>query len=308
MTIGIAIRGPRAARAAHRALWAAELLGWGAIGGFCVFAILTDSGELRYATTQDGGIGALSLPDGWGEARMAALISSGPNRPEPLIQFLPAQEGVGLVTGHRLPNSKMADGTPLNQQALHAMAAGVFTQAQLEAMLAAAPALDAGLICLPASGDCLLANAPRVAGRDDLGAYLRQCEAGVTAVLHNSIFTAQFHGNALAAVVGAIAEEEAGFGPAPLAFAELGHSVPVHAADFEAVELDKHDRVAAIHSADPAYGDSRARITAVYSQMPVIREGHRIGHAATEVFATLTPRQLHPGARLSERSFLYRRG
>ncbi len=149
MTIGIATRGPRAGLAAFHALRAAEALGAGAIGGFAVLVWRDAGGGLHHAVTQDGGTLGLTLPEGWAAARHAAIISSGPNRPEPLLQFLPADGGVGLVTGHRLPNSALPGGEALNAHALARMAEGL-DQAGLEALLASAPGL--GRADLPAAG------------------------------------------------------------------------------------------------------------------------------------------------------------
>ncbi len=52
------------------------------------------------------------MPTVFAHARHAALMSSGPNRPSPLAQFTPGDARVGLVTGHRLPNTVGAGGDP----------------------------------------------------------------------------------------------------------------------------------------------------------------------------------------------------
>lgn len=301
MTIGIATRGPRAGLAAWRALLAAELLGRGEIGGFCVFAWRGRDGCLHHATTQRGGTSGLVLPDGWAEAGHAALISSGPDRAEPLTQFLPGDPALGFVTGHRLPASPLPDGRPVNLAALEAM--GQLTQAGLEALLAQGPAMDAGLICLPWQGPVLAANAPRVEGRDDTGRHVWQNGA----ILHNSIFTAQLHGDALAETLGAIAAETMGQGPAPLALATLPDILPVTPAAHEAVEIDATGSVLALYSADPAYFGPKPSITAIYSRLPVMQGGRKAGEAATEAFAGLHAGRLIARPGPAARSFLYRR-
>ena len=83
MTIGVAAAGAQAGAAVFDAVLGAELLGRGAIGGFVVFAVLDEQGRLQYRTTQRGGVTALDLPASWRDARVAAVISSGPDRPEP---------------------------------------------------------------------------------------------------------------------------------------------------------------------------------------------------------------------------------
>lgn len=307
MTIGIAIRGPGAGFAAFRALLGAELLGRGAIAGFCVFAWRDAFGRIRYETTQNGGTSGLTLSGDWAEAGHAALISSGPDRPEPLTQFLPADDDAGFVTGHRLPASHLPTGEPINGHALDLMRRGSLTQARLERLLADGAAMDAGLICLPLEGPCLLANAPRVETRDDLGRFVVNDGRYCCAILHNSIYAAVAHGDALAADLGGIAAETMGRGPARLGLLTLPDRLPVTASDHEALVLDEAGKVVELRSADPAYGESRARITAVYSRIPVVQGGRRIGEAATEVFAGLEPYLLLPGPAAAERSFLYLR-
>ena len=95
MTIGVAAAGAQAGAAVFDAVLGAELLGRGAIGGFVVFAVLDEQGRLQYRTTQRGGVTALDLPASWRDARVAAVISSGPDRPEPLTQFLAGADGLG---------------------------------------------------------------------------------------------------------------------------------------------------------------------------------------------------------------------
>ena len=303
MTIGIAIRGPRAGLAAIATLRSVELLGRGAIGGFCVFAFRDPDGEFHYATTQDGGTAGLDLPNGWDQTDLAALISSGPNRPEPLTQFLPTRTDVGLVTGHRLPNSRLSDGIPINQRALELMGQNVLDNTTLQQLVDQAPAMDAGLICLPPTGPCLIANSPRVTGRDDVGRYIFHQHDHACAILHNSIYSACLKGDALAAVLGAIGLEQMGIGQAALGFATLPDQVKVVPGYEEYVQIDDTGRVLAIYSADPAYAEARPRITAIYSRVPILRDGKRIGWAATEVFARVADLTLYPDD--ANRRFLY---
>ena len=111
MTIGIAAFGPNAGRAILLGLRAAERVGTGAIGGFVAFAGVTRERVLRAETQRGGtrglfgGAGLAALSAELAGAPCAGLISSGPDRPEPLAQFVAARAGVGIVTGHRLPNA-----------------------------------------------------------------------------------------------------------------------------------------------------------------------------------------------------------
>lgn len=307
MTIGIATRGPRAGLAAWRALLAAELLGRGEIGGFCVFTWRDAAGEFRQLVTQQGGTSGLpELPPGWQEAEFAAIISSGPNRPEPLSQFLPFDTAHGLVTGHRLPTSRTTAGEALNLAALALMRQGRLSPESLAELLAG-PAMDAGLICLPLKGPVVLANSPRVETRDDHGRHLREEGPKVAAVLHNSIHAATLMGHGLAAALTGIAGEALGMGSAAHGIARLPDRVRVIHDGQEAVHLDAAGLVTAIHSADPAYGGIRPGITAIYSRMPVWQGGRRIGHAASEVFARLDTRELHARPGHVARSFVFTR-
>lgn len=308
MTIGIALRGPRAGLAAYRALLAAELLGRGEIGGFCVFAWRDAAGRIQHATCQHGGTAGLDLRGDWAEADHAALISSGPDRPEPLTQFLAWDEGAGFVTGHRLPSSRLPDGRAINLAALDLLRQGRLNGATLDALLTTGPAMDAGLIALPLAGPCLAANAPRVAGRADIGHFSFDSTEATGAVLHNSIFTARFHCHALAAALGAIAQEVMGLAPAPLGLLELPQTLTVTAADHEALLLNAVGAVIGLHSADPAYHRPRpGRITAIYDGLPLLQAGEVIGHAATEVFAAVAPPALHLDEMPGGRRFLFHR-
>ena len=101
MTIGIAAFGPKAGAGIIAGLGAVEKIGRGAIGGFVSLVVLTDDGRLLRASVQVGGSEALfseELPPEIAQAQCAGLISSGPNRPEPLSQFITAKIGVGIVT------------------------------------------------------------------------------------------------------------------------------------------------------------------------------------------------------------------
>jgi hypothetical protein len=213
MTIGIAVAGPCAGLAAFRALALVEAVSRGAIGGFVSFAVLDTNGALLRAETQRGGTRTLFTAgertgveprDAFREAPLAVLMSSGPDRPEPLSQFTPGRAGVGLVTGHRLPNMPGVDGTPLNQNVLRRLVEGVSPEAAVTAELERNPEADAGLIAVDAAGRMHLGNTAAVAARTDIGtAMVDDPETGMrVAVLHNAIFP--HRGLAWLAVSGAL--------------------------------------------------------------------------------------------------------
>lgn len=199
MTIGIAVSGPMAGLAAFMALRAVERVARGAVGGFVSFVVVTEEGRLLSADTQRGGTTTLFTdgetsgvlpPPAFATARLAGLMSSGPNRPEPLLQFTPADPAAGIVTGHRLPNMPGAGGLPLNVAVLERLKRGETPRAAVEAELAANPRADAGLIALALDGGLYAADSALVRQRGDRGRYLGEdAKTGARcAVLHNSIF------------------------------------------------------------------------------------------------------------------------
>jgi hypothetical protein len=201
VTIGIAATGAQAGLAVFRALRAVERVGRGAIGGFASFVCITEAGALVRAETQRGGTATLFVdgeatgvapPPAIAQARFAAVMSSGPDRPPPLAQFTPGDAAVGLVTGHRLPNMPGVDGGAVNVAVLDRMRAGASSREAALAVLARNPETDAGIIALDLAGGLVAANSDLVAARGDLGFALERdaaTGAGV-AVLHNAIHPA----------------------------------------------------------------------------------------------------------------------
>jgi hypothetical protein len=194
MTIGIAAFGPGAGRAIVAGLAAAEKIGHGAIGGFVSLAAIGRDGRLHRAETQDGGtatlFGAGPMPAAVAEAHHAVLMSSGPNRPEPLAQFTPADPAVGLITGHRFPNMSGASGLPLNEEVLARLAAGASPEAAIEAVVGANGRADAGLIALTLDGRLAARNTEATDELVDAGAAELadpRLPSHRVAVLHNAI-------------------------------------------------------------------------------------------------------------------------
>ena len=190
MTIGIAVTGKHAVVHALRVLRSAEILGSGAIGGFAVLAVMAEDGSVHYSQTQDGGSHALDLNPAWLKAQRAAIISSGPNRPEPLQQFLPSLPGIALMTGHRLPNRLTPQGLPLNQVALQALAHGRSATQAVHDTVNAYPEYDTGLMAITADGHIAYANTARVMRRPDLHHGEQQHPEQHVAVMLNSIYFA----------------------------------------------------------------------------------------------------------------------
>ncbi|MGR3513855.1 MAG: DUF6963 family protein [Paracoccaceae bacterium] len=192
MTIGIAASGPWAGAGILAGLRAVEAVGRGAIGGFVSLAVLTVDGRLVRAETQRDGTKGLftnAPPQEVLTAPLAALISSGPDRPTPLSQFVAAAPGVGIVTGHRFPHVVTEDGNALNALVLAAMESGSAPQAAIDEVVAAHPEFDAGFVALSADGALGLGNMPAVRRLMNRGALVQQgadTRIGV-ATLHNAI-------------------------------------------------------------------------------------------------------------------------
>lgn len=192
MTIGIAATGPWAGAGILAGLRAVELVGRGAIGGFVSLAVLTADGRLVRAETQrDGTKGLFSdaPPEEILTATSAALISSGPDRPPPLSQFVAAAPGVGIVTGHRFPHITTDNGNALNALVLAALKRGSAPQEAVDEVVAANPECDAGFIAMSVDGALGLGNTPTVHRLINKGALIQRSidtQLGV-ATLHNAI-------------------------------------------------------------------------------------------------------------------------
>ncbi len=292
MTIGIAVTGANAGLAAFRALEAVEKVTRGAIRGFVSFVVITEAGELRRAETQRGGTTTLFVegettgtppPAEIASARFAALMSSGPDRPEPLAQFTPADPAVGLVTGHRLPNVPgVAGAPPLNVAVLARLRAGQDPEAAIAAELAAHPDADAGLIVLDRQGRLHAANSAFVAARGDLGAaFLEDRAAGHrVAVLHNAIHP--IHG--IAALAAGVAMDC--MAPPDRAdfevFLDAGLAFETGTAD--ALHIDPANRVVAVTLVHPGWFGARRDGAVVNFATPVLRDGVVVGHTTGEPY------------------------
>jgi hypothetical protein len=285
MTIGVAANGQNAGAAVRAAVLGAELLGRGAIGGFAVFAILDEHGRVRHRVTQRGGIEAVNLPESWLTAQYAAAISSGPDRPEPLEQFLPGLDNIGLVTGHRLPNTPGVNDIPLNQAVLARLATGEMPQEAVKAVLCEFPEADAGIIAMNASGQIGLGNSARVMRRSDCGRAERTSEGSGVALLHNSIFSQGSLAERLISLAWSCLTGEA----TNTRMLFLRDTVPVHRSTNDRVHVRGDGTIAAVESANLRLQSANRWTTAIYLGSEVWQEGQLIGHAITELFTETSP-------------------
>ncbi|WP_226574283.1 DUF6963 family protein [Acuticoccus sediminis] len=286
MTIGIGAAGPRAGLAVYRALAAAERVAVGAIGGFAAFAAITADGRLVRAETQRGGSATLFTagettgvepPPDVAQAPFAAVISSGPDRPVPLAQFLAADAAVGLVTGHRLPNTIGPDGRAVNAAVLAEMAGGAPAAAALSAVLSPLPDVDAGLIALGPGRGIAALDSRLVTQRPDLGAAGGGEDGAAVRILHNAI-RPRLHLAPLlveialgvmvpAAAVGAVTVKAG----TPLVLAEARRVVVGRNGAAERIETDV-----------AAHLHGRHNCAAVPLGTPVVRDGRLLGLTTME--------------------------
>lgn len=283
MTIGIAAIGPNAGLAVFRTLQLAERIGVGAIGGYAVLAALGANGEVFRAETQRGGTATLFTlgertgvlpPEAVSRATCAALMSSGPDRPAPLSRFVPARAGIGIVTGHRLPDAIGPEGIPLNEAVLAAMAEGRSAEAALHQVLSTAEDWDAGMIALGPDRGIALRKSARVARRPDLGAAQLSGHGGTAiAVLHNAIWPARTLAPLLA---------ETGLGT--MLDADRSEAlVDVHAGtrlvlgERDGIIMDSQGAIVRIETTDARILHGRHNCAAVYLGSLVVRDGKVLG-------------------------------
>src|SRR6218665_763833 len=302
MTIAIAASGSRAGAAVRDAVLGAELLGRGAIGGFAVLALLSGDGQLHHCMTQRGGASCLDMPDAWLAAPTAAAISSGPDRPEPLVQFLPGAAGIGLVTGHRHPSRPGGDGAALNAAVLALLGQGAAPQPAVASGLAANAEADAGLIAIDAQGVLGWGNSERVLRRSDLGQFQRDDGSARVAILHNSIFSCA----PLAEQVGALAWAQLTGFAGPIGWVRLAAAVPRRIAHRDRVHIDPSGAITAIDSANPYVPTNLHRTTVAYLGSEVWRHGVCVGRVMTELVADVADGMVMPFGDAAHDAFLMR--
>ena len=284
MTVGIGIAGPGAGRAALAALAMVERVGRGMLGGFVSMAALDAAGRVLRAETGRGGAGAVlaqALPEALMEAPVAVLISSGPDRLPPLSQFTPAAEGVGCLSGHRLPNMPgRPGGPPLNALALERLAAGGPAQAVLDRLMAENPDADAGLIAVTAGGEVAAADSALAAARNDAGGIVTAGGGLRIAVQHNSIFPVA----GLAAVAAGAAIDSVAPADAHDFEITLAAGLPLTSGAPDGIEINAAGRVTAIGGLPPGWLAPVWQGAAAMRGRPVLRGGRVVGTLVSEAY------------------------
>lgn len=288
MTIGIAAVGPHAGLAIFNALAAVEKVGQGSVGGFLVFAAISGDGTLHRAETQRGGTSTLfvsgeqsggSPPPAIARAEIAALMSSGPDRPTPLSQFLPAEPSVGMVTGHRLPNAAGITGRPVNLDILEMLRQGFSARDAVDAVLDADPECDAGIIAVDQAGQLYGRNSARVGRRPDIGyARLENNEHGAAIeVLHNAIVPVTPLAVLAAEVAMATMVPHVDVGEI-----SIRAGTPLSAGDRHRVVVDGQGRVLEVETTDWRILTGRHNCAAIYLGAEVVQAGRLLGYISFE--------------------------
>ena len=294
MTIGIGAYGPNAGRAVFDALAAAEKVGAGAIGGFVTYAAIGEHGEQLRSETQRGGTSTLFTegettgvepPEAFARARVAGVISSGPDRPAPLAQYVPADPRGGLVTGHRIPPTTGVNGKPMNGDVLERLVAGERAARAVDEVVAANPEGDCGLIAIDMKGGAHCCNTERVLRRRDVGSALRQDETSgaVVAVLHNAIRPYPV----LAELVAAVALDTMIGEGEPKGWVTIDAGTPIGMGPENAVHCDSAGVAERVTTTDPAIGERGELGAAIYLASAVYIGGELVGRTTFEPITSI---------------------
>ncbi len=294
MTIGIGAYGPRAGRAVFDALAAAEEVGAGAIGGFVTYAAIGEGGAELRSETQRGGTSTLFTegettgiepPDDFASARIAGVISSGPDRPAPLAQYVPADPRGGLVTGHRIPPTTGVSGKPMNWEVLERLVAGEPAVRAVDEVVGANPEADCGLIAIDREGGAHCRNSERVLRRPDVGTALRRDEASgaVVAVLHNAIRPYPV----LAELVAAVALDAMVGEGEPRGWVTIEAGTPIGMGPENAVHCDAAGVAERVTTTDPAIGERGELGAAIYLASAVYVGGELVGRTMFEPITSI---------------------
>ena len=294
MTIGIAASGENAGLAVFRALRAVESVGSGCIGGFVSFAAITSTGELVRSTTQRGGTSTLFVvdertgtdpPPGVASAPLAALMSSGPDRPEPLSQFVAGEPGTGLVTGHRFAHAKGSNGVAFNQDVLDRMMGGASAHGAVDGVVEENRNSDVGLIAIDVHGNIHARNSDVVASRIDGGSaeYRGDARGPSISILHNAIVPVA--GIALMAVDVAVETMRPSWSPE--FWIEANAGTPVLLGESNFVKVDSDLRALEITTTDPSLLHGRRDGSPIYIGSHVWQDDRRLGHTVFEPYIVL---------------------
>jgi len=292
MTIGIGAVGENAGLAVWKALNAVEKVSNGSIKGFATFTIITNTSEVKYFCTQRGGsLTLFTLGDSIADqppeevinAPIAAVISSGPDRLEPLELYLPAERNVGMVTGHRIPNAIGVSGKPVNVEVLELMKRGVPADMAVKKVMEENQNVDAGLIAIDVKGNCGLMNSKRVDMRPDIAKAMIFKDKTKVMVLNNEIYPVQVAADLAAAIAMQVMSKER----QPDFQVEISAGVKVQYGSEDKVIIDEHNRAIEIYTTDPTILEGRVVCVVPYLGSLVVKDGNVVGRLLNEPITVL---------------------
>jgi len=178
MTIVMVAFGRNAGLGIFKGLEAVEKITEGSIGGFAVFRAITQKGELVTYKTQRGSSTTLITrgeitgglpPIELQEARIAAIISSGLDRGEPLEIKVPGDPKIGLVSGHRHSGSLFPKSDKrVTEAVFDLMKKSMSASEAVNSIIDKYPQIDAGVVAVDVNGDVAYRSSERVRNRPDI--------------------------------------------------------------------------------------------------------------------------------------------
>ncbi len=298
MTLAIGVVGPQAGKAVFDAMQAVEKIASGSIGGFVTFVAIDAQGQIFRAETQRGGSRTLfsdgtrlltAPPSDIAACEIAGVITSGPDRPDPLSKFIAAAPNVGLVTGHRSPHTKGVNGMVLNQDVLSGLIQGETIQQSVDRVLDANPQCDAGFIAIDCSKNMYSRNSKRVDSRPDVGQWQAVSPDGATRVhvLHNAMTPHFYRDSLLSHLAAEIALETSVAHTQSAKSVTLVSGLTVEAGAEDAVYCDKGGRIVRIVTADTQLLKGHVEAAVLYLGTPVMAEGQYLGKVNFEPIVTM---------------------
>lgn len=292
MTIGIAAVGKNAGLAVWKALNSVEKVSKGSIGGFATFVIFDEEGKLEYFCTQRGGSRTLFIegdsistypPKEVIEARIAGVVSSGPDRTEPLENILPAKNGVGFVTGHRFPRAIGKDGFPVNEQVLDNMEKGESALIAVKKVMDKNPNIDSGLIAVDLDGNIGAQNSQKVEKRPGFASASIEREGAKVVVFNNEIYPSTVTANLAAEIAMEIMCKD----QQEKIKIILNSGLKVELASEDKVIINEDNIITKIFITDETMLKGKTGGMVPYLGSQVIRNGKKIGELKTEPFINL---------------------
>ena len=293
MTIGVVLRGPSAGAALVQSLASLENVALGSIGGFVSLVVLTKGKQPQFYQIQNGGVSALFatngnkiLPDSLVESDRAALISSGPNRPEPLNRFLAWDDAGNLVSGHRFPHTYSASGFPLNQVALNLIQNNGCAENQLKDLMKQNDHLDAGLVAMDVAGTLFQGDTARVRARGDTASAAVQTDDYAFSITLNSIRPA----NLIALMLAEKLKHSMSADTRPVL--SIDTDAKICAADTKAVIINDLSNVIAINTPEQCWFTGSTEGALMETGTHIIKNGICVGRMQDEPYVIANNGQL----------------